>query len=265
MRPMNARRKALPNRRRAAVALLVVVAAVICAVGVLAVKEVQNPRLALEKIDVSGARRTSTSDVLLAAALPSGSNIWLLDTPSAERRVEALPWIATASVRRSWPNRVSIVVSERFPVARMLLPSGGTSEEPVSQVALIDADMRVLAVGPGDGAGAGAATELPLFRIVPQPDAVPPGAIVAGDDVAHAYDAMVELRALGLRISEVDLKPATGVTVTCDGGLRVILGSDDDLAKKVSLFKAIAPKISAPQDVVYVDLRSVRAPTVLYR
>jgi len=156
---------------------------------------------------------------------------------------------------------VSIVVTERVPVARLLLPGGGSSEEPAPQVAVIDASMRVLAIGEG----VGTAADLPLFRIVPQPDALQPGATLGGDDVEHVYDAMVELRALGLRISEVDLKPATGVTVTCAGGLRVILGTDDDLAKKVGLLKAIAPKISAPDDVVYVDLRSVRAPTVLYR
>jgi len=261
---MNAhkRKKALPNRRRAAaVVLLVLVLAVVGAAGIGAVKEVQSPRLALGRIDVSGARTTPASDVVLAAALPAGSNVWLLDTASAERRVEALPWIATASIRRSWPNHVSIVVKERVPVARVVLPTGGTSEEPAAQIALIDADMRVLAIQ----SNASQAGDLPLFRIVPQPDAVQPGETIAGDDVQHAYDAMVELRALGLRISEVDLKPATGVTVTCDDGLHVILGSDDDLAKKVGLFKAIAPKISAPQDVVYVDLRSVRAPTVLYR
>jgi cell division protein FtsQ len=258
---MNARKKRAPNRRRAAVALVVLAAAVISVIGFVSVREVRSPRLALGSIDVSGARSTSISEILRAAALPGGSNIWLLDTTGAEGRIEALPWIATASVRRTWPNNVSILVTERVPVGRLLLPGGGSSEEPAPQVALIDASMRVLAIGES----VGIAADLPLFRIVPQPYALQPGATLGGDDAAHAYDAMVELRALGLRISEVDLKPSTGVTVTCDGGLRVILGGDDDLAKKVSLLKAIAPKISAPEDVVYVDLRSVRAPTVLYR
>ena len=257
---MSARKKAFPDRRRSGVALIVVIAA-LCAVAFFAFREAQDPRFALSSVDVSGARNTRASDIILAAALSKGSNVWLLDTASARRRVEALPWIATANVSRAWPNRVSISVSERTPVAAVLLPYGGSGEEPTAQVALIDATGRVLAIVAG---GPGAA-DLPLFRIEPQPTALEPGATAGGDDVQHAYDAMVQLRALGLRVSEIDLKPSTGVTVTCAGGLRVILGSDDDLAKKVSLYKAIAPNITAPQKVVYVDLRSVRAPTVLYR
>ena len=172
-----------------------------------------------------------------------------------------LPWIDEAHVRRAWPNRVSIAVTERTPVARVAVPNGGSAEEPVQEAALIDASMRVLALGQPDGQ----AVALPLIRIEPQPGPIVPGAAITDVDLDHVYDAMVQLRALGLRISEVDLKPATGMTVTCDDGLRVILGSDGDLAKKVSLLKAIAPKITAPEDVVYVDLRSLRAPTVLYR
>jgi len=258
---MSARKKTFPKRRRAWAAPVVVILAALCAAGVVAWREAQDPRFALGSIAVNGVRNTRASDVVLAAALPRGSNVWLVDAASAERRVEALPWIATATIGRTWPNHLTISVTERTPVARVLLPDDGSGEEPMAQVALIDASMRVLAISAGE---AGAA-ELPLFRIVPQPTVLEPGTDVSGDDVQHAYDAMVELRALGLRISEIDLKPSTGVTVTCDGGLRVILGSDDDLAKKVSLYKAIAPNISAPRKVVYVDLRSVRAPTVLYR
>jgi len=132
---------------------------------------------------------------------------------------------------------------------------------------LVDATGRVLdisAVGARDPRDE-QADALPLIRIDPSPGGLTPGTPIPGDDFQQAYDALVQLRALGLRVSEVDLKPATGITVTSDGGLRAILGTEDDLAKKVTLFKAIVPKIAAPENVVYVDLRSVRAPTVLYR
>jgi cell division protein FtsQ len=255
---VNARNKKRSNARRLAVAVFAVVL-LACLAGAV-YKGATDPRLALTGIAVAGENRTSPSEILLAAGMPRGANVWLLDTAAAESRVESLPWIDTVRISRAWPNRVSVVVSERAPVARVLLPNGGDAEEPTRGFALIDASLRVVAVGAADDQAA----TLPVFRIEPQP-VLALGADASGSDVAHAYDVMVQLRALGLRISEVDLKPTTGVTVTCDGGLRVILGTDDDFARKVSLFKAIAPKIAAPQDVVYVDLRSVRAPTVLYR
>ena len=256
---MSARRKAF---KRAPHALWVTAALILFAglVGAIGYREAGDPRFALGDVAVSGERRTPESEVRYAAALTKGSNVWLLDVASAEHRVEALPWVDAARVRRTWPNRVSIELTERVAVARVWVASGGSAEEPVPQIALIDGSLRVLALEAPDGQAAA----LPLFRIDPQPK-LQAGNDASGSDVERAYDAMVQLRALGLRISEVDLKPATGVTVACDDGLHVILGSDDDLAKKVSLFKAIEPKITAPERVVYVDLRSVRAPTVLYR
>jgi cell division protein FtsQ len=255
---MNARRKPRSSRRLVAA---VVAFAAVCVLGVIIYRGANDPLLALGTIAVTGGRHTGSSDILLAAALKKGSNVWLLDTSAAERRIEMLPWIDQADVRRAWPDRVSISVTERTPVARVAVPDTGSAEEPAQEVALIDASMRVLALGQSSRD----AKALPLFRIAPQPAQLEPGAEVRNSDIEHVYDAMVQLRALGLRILEVDLKPTTGVTVMCDDGLHVILGSDGDLAKKVSLLKAIAPKITAPRDVVYVDLRSVRAPTVLYR
>jgi cell division protein FtsQ len=226
-----------------------------------AIEESGDPRFALSGLVISGQRHVPASVVAAAASLPVGENIWLLDMASARRRVEALPWVATAEISRAWPDRVTIRIRERAPAIEVVLPDGGSAEEPLPQAALVDASMHVLAVGPPDPEYAG----LPAVKILSAPEPLRPGQDVAGSDVERAYDAFVQLRALGLRVSKVDITAATGITVTCADGVRVILGSDDDIAEKVSLYDAIAPKISAPRDVVYVDLRSVRAPTVLYR
>jgi cell division protein FtsQ len=254
-----------PSRHSVRRVLVVALAIFVPATALVAVglREAADPRFALGAVAVSGFHATPRSVVLLAAALPPGANVWLLDTSGAERRIEALPWIDTARIRRSWPNRLRIDVSERVPVALVGAPAGGGAEEPAAEVGLIDATLRVLAVEPAGALGP-SERALPVFRLDPQP-ALEAGEAPAADTVQTAYDSLVQLRALGLHVSEVDIKPATGITVTCDGGLRVILGSEDDFGKKVALFKAIAPKIAQPQDVVYVDLRSVRAPTVLYR
>jgi cell division protein FtsQ len=221
----------------------------------------RDPRLALTHVVVLGAVHTPADEIERAASLALGQNVWLLDAGAAAHRVASLPWVASARVRRSWPNHVAIEVSERAPVARLTLPDGGTAEEPTEREALIDDTLHVIAVGMPDAAEAG----LPVLRVMPTPPGVAPGADERGSDVEEAYDALVQLRALGLRISEVDLAPATGIAVSTAGRMRVLFGTNDDLAKKVSLYQAIALKIVAPEDVVYVDLRSTRAPTVLYR
>jgi len=240
--------------------LLLILLIIACGIAAGAYLEAGDPRFALATVGIIGERHTAQTDILDAAALPKGANIWLLDLASARRRVEALPWVATASFHRFWPNRLLITVVERAPVARVAMPLAAAGEEPAPGLALIDATLRVLAYVP-----ASTARDLPLFRVDPPMAPIAPGLTIAGSPVQDAYDAMVQLRALGLRISEVDLKPASGVTVIIDSGLHVILGSDGDFGEKVTLLRAIAPKIASPERVVYVDLRSVRAPTVLYR
>ena len=259
MSARKARRGSTGIRRVLVWAAVLIAAAALVAGGFV---EAKDPRFALSGVAVTGERKTPQEQIVLAAAFPRGANVWLLDTAGARRRIEALPWVQTAAVRRSWPNRVRIDVVERSPVARILLPPRGDAEEPVEQAGLIDASLRVLAVEPADASSE--AGSLPVLRIDPVP-VLEPGAVPAGNDVQTSYDVLLELRALGLRISEVDVAPATGVTVVCDDGLRVILGSQEELANKVALLRAIAAKIVQPRDVVYVDLRSVRAPTVLYR
>jgi cell division protein FtsQ len=229
-------------------------------------KEASDPRFAYTGMAVKGEAQTPAAQIVDAAGFAHGANVWLLDTGGAQRRIEALPWVDAAIVRRSWPNRVTVSVEERSPVVRVRVRQL-SAEEPVAAEALVDATGRVLdvsALGSRDPHEEQAAA-LPLIRLDPPPGGLSPGAAMPGDDFQLAYDALVQLRALGLRVSEIDVKPAFGISVTSDAGVRAILGSEDDLARKVTLFKAIVPKIAAPENVVYVDLRSVRAPTVLYR
>jgi cell division protein FtsQ len=115
-------------------ALLIILAA--GAIGYAAVAAATDPHFALADVGVQGAHRAKTDDILAAAALPAGRNIWLLNTTASRRRVEAMPWIASATIERAWPNQVAIAVTERIPAARVALAA--------QQYVLVDADGRVL-------------------------------------------------------------------------------------------------------------------------
>jgi cell division protein FtsQ len=222
---------------------------------------VTDPRLAVTGVDVVGVKMTSPDAVRNAAGFPLGANVWLLNVAAAQERIDRLPWVKVATVERSWPNGLRVSVSERTPVAAVVLPAQPGAEEPDGRLALVDASMRVLAVG-----DAGFTTSsLPTLRIDPAPSGIVAGADFSGSDVERAYDVLEQVRALGMQVTEVGVAPDFGESIVTDRGLHALFGSDDDLAAKVSLLREIEPRITSPRDVIYVDLRSTRAPTVLYR
>jgi hypothetical protein len=53
-----------------------------------------------------------------------GDQMLDVDLGGAERRLEALPWVRTARVVRSWPSTLRVIVVERRPEARIADPDG---------------------------------------------------------------------------------------------------------------------------------------------
>ena len=75
-------------------------------------------------VQVRGAQRLTTAQVLAAAGLENGGSIFTLDPGAVERRTGRSPWIRTTSVSTVLPNKVTIQVEEWRPVA-VYQPGGG--------------------------------------------------------------------------------------------------------------------------------------------
>jgi cell division protein FtsQ len=63
-------------------------------------------------------RHVTAEELELAVRDAVRGNFLLLDLESIRRRVEALPWVHRAAVRRSWPRDIAIQFTEQQPVAR---------------------------------------------------------------------------------------------------------------------------------------------------
>jgi hypothetical protein len=262
-----AKHSAARSRRgaRAAIvrwAIAVVLIAAMCGAAYAGVRASQDPRFALGRVDVSGCSRSTPADIIAAAALPPGTNIWLLDTGAAEKRIESLAWTGSARITRAWPNHVSVTVVERRPAARLDLPPGGSSEEPLDGHALLDQQMHVLAVGADDPRD----LRLPELKVTGlSAAAVVPGADLSKTDAAVAYAAYRTLRDAGLNARSIDVGGVTGIGAETADDFRVLFGATDGLSQKVQLYRLIVVKIASPRQVAYIDLRSARAPTVLFK
>lgn len=78
--------------------------------------------LSVQQVRVVGVEGGRADVILAEAAVPVGQPLARIDTQTAEQSVRALPWVATAEVRRGWPSEIVIAVTVREPVAQLVAP-----------------------------------------------------------------------------------------------------------------------------------------------
>jgi cell division protein FtsQ len=68
-------------------------------------------------VSLSGAHHVSRDRILVAAGVTARTSLLFLDVKAARARLLAIPWIAEATVRKLYPDRLQIAVTEREPFA----------------------------------------------------------------------------------------------------------------------------------------------------
>jgi cell division protein FtsQ len=188
-------------------------------------------------VSLSGEKHVSRAEIFAAAGVTDHASLLFLDVDAARARLKAIPWIADAAVRKLYPDRLQITVTERDAFALWQLDG---------KVSVISADGTV--VGPlADWhfahlplvVGAGAATRAREFLAVldAHPDIrqqVRASILVAArrwnlklkngldvrlpeSGVAHALDTLAELdrdkHLLSRDITAIDLRLPDRVSV----------------------------------------------------
>ncbi len=220
---------------------------------------VQSPFLSVEHVDVVGSTKETRLAVERAAAVEHGSALLFADTGEIARRVEALPWIAKASVSRDLPNGITIRVVERLPVAWARRPAPpGSPPGALGPVAVVDISGRVLDDEPQPPAG--------LPEIVGLPNVPERGAHLASGAPAAALAALPD--ALRAQTAALVLKHGQGVLqlAAAPGGPppaagQVRLGRLEQVGQKGAAALAVLDQLTRDGDTVrYVDVRVPGAP-----
>lgn len=74
----------------------------------------------VDDISVEGNVYTDADELAAVIEDLEGTPVLLVDTGRAEEQIEEIPWVQDARVRTQFPNRVTIEIREREPVAAML-------------------------------------------------------------------------------------------------------------------------------------------------
>jgi cell division protein FtsQ len=200
-------------------------------------------------IEVTGNRIVPTDSILKIARIDPQKNLWLQNIAAMQERIESIPYVDLARVHRYLPARVVVEVNERVPVAVLMARNGDY---------LVDQRLRVLEDAPADA-------QQPQF-VMP---AISVGKI--GDFIED--DKLVALRNDADKIADAHIDAHSfsydrygDLVVELRGGVRVLLGDQTDLEKKIALVDPILQQVAkAKKPIATIDLRALSAPVVIYK
>lgn len=191
---------------------------------------------AADHIEVTGSTTVSRAEIMRAAAVPTDVPLAQLDTTQIAERVKSLMPIANARVTRSWPNSVTIAVSERVAVA--VLAKGGT-------ISLVDAEgVAFRDVGSRPAA-------LPEIAVA-RPSTTDPATRAA---LAVAHSLPLELRS---KLTRITAATAEQVTLELANGRTVFWGGAEYNDRKATVTAALLSRPGKRIDVSDPDVVTVR-------
>ena len=223
----------VPWRLIAVVAPLIFVAAVTYAL-------MQSDLLKVQHVEVQGAVALDQQALVQVSGL-MGLNMLSLPADAAVDRLEAIPEVRAAGVRRSWPNKVVIAVAERRPVA---IWSAAGQDLPVDEEGVL--------LGAGDPTGA-----TPRIVEVNAEQPLSPGDRVPAEAVAFARRIAGESpRFLDAGVASLEYEEGVGMSVLLESGTRVTFGDERSYEYKVAVLSRLLDQL-ASQGVqpTAVDLR----------
>jgi cell division protein FtsQ len=143
-------------------------------------------------------------------------------------RLEALPWVRKATVRRAWPDRILITLEEHVPLAHWGNPGEGSE--------WVDSFGEIFAAGPSE-----AHPELPWLK----------GPESSARQLLERYrETRALFEPLGLRPVRLQLSSRLALDMQLDTGLVLKLGREQSaapIATRLARFVELYPAIVAPR------------------
>ncbi len=203
------------------------------------------PFLRITDVQVEGAGRLTTQQIVAMAAVPSDATLLRLPKSRIVDAVEANPWIAEATVSRVFPATVVISVIERKPAA--VVDAGG------AELWLVDAT--------GVWLGERSSADEDLVTIRDIADLKPAAGRRATAEellnaIAVARGLSDELRAITRAISAPSIDRTAIIT---EEDIEIFVGEAEGIADKDRVAREILDREKGK--VVYINVRVVERPT----
>lgn len=207
-----------------------------------------SPAFETRTVDIGGAERLTRDEVLAAAGLRVGQNVFVVPPEDAEARLLRHPWIANAHVERRLPGTYTIRLRERHAVAILAL----------SSLYLVGDDATVFKrLAPPDP------TDLPVVTGVAEEDLAD---LAERTNVLSSVVTLLDAwRTAGFArrapLGEVHVEPDHGLTVWAGSDATLVrLGLPPYRAKLTRLRRVLDTLDAQHEHAEYVYLDNVRRP-----
>jgi cell division septal protein FtsQ len=244
LKPSRKRAGSRSGRWRVAIAIIVVGLAVYSARrAVLMVSSLEVFRV--HQIKVRGNHRLSNGEVLAMLDNLRGRSVFAVDLGDWRRALLNSPWVADASLRRTLPSTVDVMILERAPL--------GIGRISGSLYLVDDRGAVIDEYGPNY-----ADLDLPII------DGLSAHANTPGEDTADAYRALLARRVLDAlrvrnmasQISQIDVSDSRNAVVLLDGDPTLIRLGSERFAERLQSYHELAPALREQVPAIdYVDLR----------
>ena len=201
--------------------------------------------LEIEKITVRGNQRLAKGEVLAILSGLRGENLVWTDLDLWRKRLMASPWVRDASLRRSLPSTIDVVVSERLPI--------GIGRIHADLYLVDERGVIIDQYGPQY-----ADLDLPIIDGL---SAAPDGGGSLTDegraDLAARVIAAVKAKpSVARRLSQVDVSDLHNASVILSDDPAVIQLGEDQFLARLQAYLDLAPTLrERVADIDYVDLR----------
>lgn len=208
----------------------------------------QSPFFHLEGIDIRGTGYFSEADIMAIGGLQRGQNLFDIDMGELTERLRAEPLVKDARVKRHWPSRLAVMLTERQPVAAIVADGVLWS---------LDAEARVL----GEVT---APLGLAVIRMPAEIPKVVPGIFLSDPMVRAATGVAAEMpEMLALCVVEIHVTTVGEIELLTRDGVVAKLGAWRDMGEKMqillSLLQQAAERGALPS---VVDVRHPDKPVV---
>lgn len=217
---MAKKRKRKLKKKRVAVLITMLLIAALCIIAMTA------PLFNINYINIAQCEHLTDEEILIAASIPKGENIFRTNLKKAKNKIAQNPYVDKVEVIRKFPDKVIIKIVES--VISAYVPSGEKfvgidkggkvveiTNEPEDKIRL--EGFKVTDAEPGKKIKFDKENEETLFTVLEKFD---------------SYD-------ITSLISTADVSNAVNITFITKEGLKIILGSEDEMDYKIKLFKSI--------------------------